>query len=1138
MPRITETGAQAADFLFDNTELRALADAAVIGRALRHVRDNRVLRIAFDDGELTARVEDADSAERLDLALGYDADGNLWSRCACADGSDVCVHSLAALLAFASGVQGDLLQGGHTGGLEARGDADRDDRADGDGGKGAGRFRNGSEIGLALESAIEERMKRGRTEVQVEPLTGQPWFGTWRARSVASTDSQFATAYQVQIRSLTRRANHCSCPDFATNQLGTCKHIEAVLHQVAKRPDYQELAAQPPPLPYVYLDWEREDAPRIRLHRRREGDKESAAHLAPLLDRHFDAGGAFVGRLPDDFLRFAEGIAAEVEAEAATGPETAGGGQLLIGDDALAYARRMAEDAAREGRAREIGRRLRDDGLAGIRARLYPYQVEGAAFLAGRGRALLADDMGLGKTLQAIAAAHWLRGEEGVEKVLIVCPASLKFQWAREIERFTGTEAHLVQGPVAARSVQYRRGSGYYVLNYELVLRDLSLINEILAPDLLILDEAQRIKNWRTKIATAVKRVPSRYAFVLSGTPLENRLEDLYSLMQVVDPRVLGPLWRYMLDFHVTDERGKVLAYRNLSELRRRLKPVMLRRDRTLVRDQLPSRIEQRRDVPMTSKQREIHDEALGAAARVAQILKYRPLTPAEQNRMLAALQRARMACNAAGLVDRETAGSPKLDELASILEEACLLSGLKVVVFSQWARMGEMVEALVRRLDLGCVRLHGGVPSPVRGRLMDRFQDDDGCQVFISTDAGGTGLNLQSAAVLVNLDIPWNPAVLDQRVARVHRLGQRSQVQVLHLVASGSYEEQVLRLIQGKRNLFDNVVETDATEDVVGISKRLAEVLAEDLVGRQGEAGAPEVAEPAVPGDQGREPAAADSGSADSGSAGSGSKVAGGTERETDAPGEGAVQGDRPPLEPATGEPGTDAAPSGPADLPDLPDLPDSETARAIRRSVLDLSQDLGPRIERILLTGDAPGREGGGLLVVLDSVNDDDEARATARTSGIPIALIDRRTLAGLERLGAASPVAGARSLYEAPPEPAAATPPLARHARLKLEAATVLLAQDCPAAAGEMLLGALLCACALRCGLDAPPEPAKAAVWLYVEALPSGRIGPEDAALVTRALALVQPGEDTPAKLIAGLAEDVGRFVDEDVSGSDVV
>jgi superfamily II DNA or RNA helicase len=1018
MSQPSQLGAEPTDYLFDTEELHALADTNLIRKALRHTHDNRVTRVAFADGELLANVEDEDSEEQLDVILGYDADGNLRSGCDCGDTHDICVHGLAALLAF--------------------GTADSED----------------AQLSGALEAAIDERVKRGRAEVRVEPLSGEPWFGTWRARSVAAAGNQFQPGYQVQIRSLTRRANHCTCPDFATNQLGTCKHIESVLHRIGKRKDFPQIEHQPPPMPYVYLDWEGEDAPRIRLYR----GTEIVAHLGPLLAASFDARGAFHGRLPDDFLRFAEQAGADEN--------------LLIGDDALGYARRLADDAARELRAREIGERIRGSGgrLADIRARLYPYQVDGVAFLAGRGRALLADDMGLGKTLQAIAAAYWLHRQDAVERTLIVCPASLKLQWAREIERFTGAKVRLVQGPVEARSVQYRKGPGFYVINYELVLRDLSLINETLAPDLLILDEAQRIKNWRTKIATAIKRIPSRYAFVLSGTPLENRLEDLYSLMQVVDPRMLGPLWRYLVDFHITDERGKVLGYRNLSELRRRLKPVMLRRDRSLVRDQLPDRIEQRRDVAMSPKQVEIHDEAVNNAARIAQILKRRPLTPVEQNRMMASLQRARMACNAAGLVDKTTKESPKLDELCSILEEACQLAGLKAVVFSQWAQMGEMVELRAKRMGLGCVRLHGGVPSANRGDLIDRFHGDDACQVFISTDAGGTGLNLQCASVLVNLDVPWNPAVLDQRVARIHRLGQKQKVQVLHLVAPDSYEEQVLGLIQGKRNLFDNVVDVDASEDVVGVSKRLAEVLAEEL---------------SEAADKTKMPPPADR---------------------------------APPTEPAIRETPEEPESGASHDQPALGTLADE-----VRHSIVELQRDFGPRIERIL------GAKG-GLLVVLDNVDDTDDERAATFSEQVPIALIDRRTLRGLQRLGAASPTADAESLFEAP-QPAATKPsPLGRRARQKLEAAEILLRQECPAPAGELLLGALLCASAQRCGLDDPPEPQKAAVWLYGDALPTGKLQPDDATLILRALTLAQAEDQVPMELYADLAADAARFVEE--------
>ena len=194
----------------------------------------------------------------------------------------------------------------------------------------------------------------------------------------------------------------------------------------------------------------------------------------------------------------------------------------------------------------------------------------------------------------------------------------------------------------------------------------------------------------------------------------------------------------------------------------------------------------------MSDKQRELHDSAMSAAGNIANIAKTRPLTPSESNRLMAALQQARMACDAAGLVDKKTVGSPKLTELRTLIEEQCVDNGLKMVVFSQWRTMTTMVEEMLRHMGVGFVHLHGGVPTHKRGDLMDRFKDDDAVQVFVSTDAGGSGLNLQSASVLVNLDMPWNPAVLEQRNARVHRLGQSNKVQIVLMVAEDSYEQRV----------------------------------------------------------------------------------------------------------------------------------------------------------------------------------------------------------------------------------------------------------------------------------------------------------------------------------------------------------
>jgi superfamily II DNA or RNA helicase len=982
---------------------------------LRWFKENRVIDLGWDAGSLWARVEDPEEGLPLSIDLAYDQVGNLNVMCGCGTEQDpVCAHALAVLYQYAA----------QKGGPDAA-------------------------LLSARDGALAERRQKGVTEVRVQHLGGEPWFGTWQASSVG-VDPRFRRSYQVHIRSLQQPANYCNCQDFAVNQLGTCKHIEAVLHEIRKRPDFPRLSGQAAPHPYIYLDWGGGSGPAIRLFRSGPQDQD----LQRLLDEQFDSAGRFRGRLPDDFFRLAERLAERED--------------LDLGEDALGYAQRLAEQAAHQLRAAEIRERISESGgrLPGIRARLYPYQTEGVAFLAANGRALLADDMGLGKTLQAITAAQWLRQHAAVERILVVCPASLKHQWAREFERFTGQPVQVIQGPPADRLVKYRKASGVAVLNYELVLRDLPLIRETLRPDLLILDEAQRIKNWRTKIATAVKRVPSRYAFVLTGTPLENRLEDLYSLMQVVDQRLLGPLWRYLADFHVTDERGKVLGYRNLSELRRRLAPVMLRRDRSLVRDQLPERIEQRLDVPMTPAQLGIHDAALASAGSLARIAKRRPLTPAESNKLMASLQQARMACDAAGLVDKETEGSPKLDELATLLEELCVQGGLKAVVFSQWEHMTAMVEQLLGRLNLGCVRLHGGVPTARRGELMDRFREDESVQVFVSTDAGGTGLNLQNASVLINLDVPWNPAVLDQRIARVHRLGQERRVQIILMVAADSYEQQVLSLVRNKRNLFDNVVSPEATEDVVSVSKRLLEALVENLA-----APGKEEADDLTP-----EP-------------------------------EPALVGDEPVDEPSAAVAGTRAhSASG-----------DPELARCLAT----LQRELGPRIERIL-------GKGGRLLVVVDRVDEAASQIAEQLSESIPVAVVDPLTLNGLSRLGEVFSFADAAVHYDAEVASAQATGSrLQAQAKEKIRAAELLAEQACPGPAVELLISAMLAATADRAGQPRAPSPQEAGLWLHREILPKGLLGDAEASALMRALALAQASE-VPESLVQAMLDDARRLV----------
>jgi hypothetical protein len=466
----------------------------------------------------------------------------------------------------------------------------------------------------------------------------------------------------------------------------------------------------------------------------------------------------------------------------------------------------------------------------------------------------------------------------------------------------------------------------------------------------------------------------------------------------------------------------------------------------------------------MTARQRDLHDTSLATAGRLARIARKRPLTPVETNRLLAALQQARMACNAAGLVDKETEGSPKIDELAELLDELCLQAGLKVVVFSQWERMTRMVELRLRKLGLGCVRLHGGVPTAKRGELMDRFREDDAVQVFLSTDAGGVGLNLQSGAAVINLDVPWNPAVLEQRNARVHRLGQSRTVQIITMVAADSYEEQVLALVRNKQNLFDNVIGEDASEDVVGVSKKLLETLIDDLAGKRppGEAESATTEDAAIPGE----------------TAATGATIETGEARQ-------------------------------------------DQLELALTACIEAIQQVFGNRIERIYGAG-------GGLVVVLDRVDDSDDQLAARWSATVPVALLDNLAANGLARLGTSSPLTGAKSLYEAASvAPLGVPSALARRAAEKLLAARLLLDRQLSTSATELLLEALLAAAADRAGLTVPVGAREVGVWVYGEVLPKGVLSQEEAGLLMRALGLAQ-GATVPEAMVTALAAEVEVFI----------
>ncbi len=616
------------------------------------------------------------------------------------------------------------------------------------------------------------------------------------------TNPATGKTYKLAIRGRDAGDNYCSCPDFSVNNLGTCKHIEFTLAKLEKKPGAKKAFKEGYALPYseTFLHYG------LKREIRFKPAADAPAVLRTLARKFFDAQGSLK---PERILDFPDFLDAS---------RRIGNHELRCYDDVMAF---VAEHQDKEHRAGVIASKLKQ-GIGSpefhklLKTELYPYQKEGALFAVRAGRCLIGDDMGLGKTIQALAASELLHRLFNIRKVLIVTPTTLKHQWHAEIEKFTDKSVCVVEGMNTERVRLYRAESFYKVINYEVVFRDADLI-EAWSPDLIILDEAQRIKNWNTRTAKSVKRLESIFTVVLTGTPLENKIEELHSIMEFIDRLHLGPLYRFVHNHRIVDNVGKVTGYRHLQTIRESLMGVMIRRTKNEVLRQLPERTDKNFFVPLTREQFVIHDEYREIVARlVAKWRRYRFLCDADQKRLMIALNLMRMVSDNTYLVDKKTIHGPKIEELEIILQELVLEGDEKVVIFTQWLRMAELVEERLKRNNIGYTHLHGGVPSKGRRDLIAKFREDPKCSVFLSTDAGGVGLNLQSGSVVINMDIPWNPAVLEQRIGRVHRMGQKKRVRVINFVTAGSIEERILELLKFKKSVFAGALDKNGQDMVM----------------------------------------------------------------------------------------------------------------------------------------------------------------------------------------------------------------------------------------------------------------------------------------------------------------------------------
>ncbi|MFD9943387.1 DEAD/DEAH box helicase [Nonomuraea sp. NPDC059023] len=450
---------------------------------------------------------------------------------------------------------------------------------------------------------------------------------------------------------------------------------------------------------------------------------------------------------------------------------------------------------------------------AGIDATLRPYQERGLAWLSflselGLG-GVLADDMGLGKTITTLALlAHERAQAVPASPTLLVCPMSLVGNWQREAARFApGLKVYVHHG--SGRDAAQAEGADLVITTYGTAQRDLETLKGF-TWQRVVCDEAQAIKNSGTLQARAVRAIPTRTRLALTGTPVENHLAELWSIMEFCNPGMLGSRSRfrsrYQEPIEARQDEQATLA------LKRATGPFVLRRlktDRSIITD-LPEKLEVKEWCSLTPEQASLYqavvDDMMGKIDGSEGIER--------RGLVLAAMAKLKQVCNHPAHLLKDGSRLPgrsgKLARLEELTEEI-VAEGEKALVFTQYAEFGTMLQPyLAARLDRPVLWLHGGLAKKARDRLVDRFQNDPEPMVFLlSLKAAGVGLNLTAASHVIHVDRWWNPAVENQATDRAFRIGQRKNVQVRKLICAGTLEERVDEMIERKKALAERVVGT-----------------------------------------------------------------------------------------------------------------------------------------------------------------------------------------------------------------------------------------------------------------------------------------------------------------------------------------
>lgn len=445
---------------------------------------------------------------------------------------------------------------------------------------------------------------------------------------------------------------------------------------------------------------------------------------------------------------------------------------------------------------------------------LYDFQKTGAKFLKTLPHVLLADVPGLGKTIQTIAAT------EGCHNRLVFCPKSLQYSWEEEIKKWCPGESVLVvSGNKLDRSSCWRSYAGWTIANYELLLHDYDLIKNHESDhgpwEIIVADEATRISNPAAKTTKLLKTLKGKKRVALTGTPISNSPEDIFSIIDWICPGYLGTYYQFLDQYTVKEPRfNRIVGYKNLSALSEKISRFMLRRTKEEVLKDFPAKTVENISFELTPEEMRLYD---AVRLQIISEIKDLMVNKATLGLIPVKMLRLKQVTDHRALITGKTESSSKLEALKEILAPIAA-SGDKAIVFTQFA---EMAKILLSELNIYQPRIiMGEISAENRQKAVEEFTNDPECKVIVMTEAGAYGLNLQAASYVVHYDAPWSVAKLTQREDRAHRIGQTKPVTIYNLIAKNTIDEYVMKILHRKQKISVDVLQDVERLEAAGIGE------------------------------------------------------------------------------------------------------------------------------------------------------------------------------------------------------------------------------------------------------------------------------------------------------------------------------